>query len=379
MLNLVRNLAVFAAVMAPFAKAADPFQGDFCSSTGFVVSNGTQIKNGSSCSNTILGAIPATDLMVSTVILAPENGAVLPLNTSVEFKVHVFNIELGGATNSSTQYYIQPQTLNDQGQVIGHVHLVAQRLPEPGQPLDSSVYEFAASLSKKPEDPTSNVLSAKFDAGFNKTGTFRICTMANSKSHQPVIMPVGTRGSTDDCIRIRVGEDRSSALNDQMTEAERKVQDAQRKLQEAQAKLDQLGIVNDAQDRLDDAKRIAAETERIMKGEKAASEEEKKLLEESKQRKAVDAEALKKAREEVKAAEAKLQKAQEEQANAKTSLAEERTRQQAQEEQTKAQLDQELEARQQAASDAANAAASAAAAAPASADAQPKKCRIRQQ
>ncbi|KAG5458230.1 MAG: hypothetical protein BJ554DRAFT_1589, partial [Olpidium bornovanus] len=44
----------------------------------------------------------------------------------------------------------------------------------------------------------------------NTAGTYRICSMSGSFSHQPTVMPIAQRGAQDDCIRVNVGDNNGS-------------------------------------------------------------------------------------------------------------------------------------------------------------------------
>lgn len=47
------------------------------------------------------------------------------------------------------------------------------------------------------------LLSATVNGGL-PAGNYRVCTLASSTNHQPVIMPVAQRGTADDCTKFTV-------------------------------------------------------------------------------------------------------------------------------------------------------------------------------
>ncbi|KAJ3088428.1 hypothetical protein HK102_008770 [Quaeritorhiza haematococci] len=169
------------------------------------LSDGTQNKGGA-CSLTVQGAIPSFDKMVSSVITEPKNGASIPAAAPFQITVRVNNMNLGAFDNPQTAYYRTPQTLDKTGRIIGHTHVVMQLMPNenPDQPLDARNFAFFRGLDFRPKDGNTLSITVPADKTPLKTGPYRICSMAGSRAHQPVVMPVAQRGSQDDCIRINV-------------------------------------------------------------------------------------------------------------------------------------------------------------------------------
>ncbi len=95
-----------------------------------------------------------------------------------------------------------PQSLDNNGFVQGHVHIVIQQLTSKTTAPDAKNPSFFQALDSPSNDGN---FSIKIPAGTLKaTGLYRICTLATSFSHQPVVMPVAQRGAQDDCIRVNV-------------------------------------------------------------------------------------------------------------------------------------------------------------------------------
>ncbi|CAG8634414.1 3446_t:CDS:1 [Scutellospora calospora] len=175
---------------------------DVC--TGLTPANGTQIANVASCSKTALGQIPTVNHMTSTIITKPEFGQTLPINKNFTVEVKIINLHTGFFSNPETQYYSFSQTLDKNGKIEGHSHITVQYLglkATPDNPPDPRTFAFFQGLNAKAVDGTLSQTLKLTEAGF-----YRICTMAASFSHQPLIMPVAKRGSQDDCIRIRISE-----------------------------------------------------------------------------------------------------------------------------------------------------------------------------
>ncbi|KAL9111703.1 MAG: hypothetical protein Q9227_003978 [Pyrenula ochraceoflavens] len=175
---------------------------NFC--TGQTLTNGQQVKSGS-CNGIVMGQIPSTTNMISSLILSPLSGTQsgLKANTTFDIQVQVNNLEAGSFTNPDNTYYGGPQQLKG-GKVVGHTHVTVQTL--------------GASLKAvKAPDPTTFVFFKGINnvgngnGGLNATvtgglpsGNYRVCTMTSSSNHQPVLMPVAQRGAQDDCAKFTV-------------------------------------------------------------------------------------------------------------------------------------------------------------------------------
>ena len=163
--------------------------------------DGTQKRGAVTCSNTVQGVLPASDRMVSTVILTPANGARIAEGVSFNVTIRSANINYGFFNNPDVAYYAQPQTLDAAGNVQGHQHITVQALPSAETPPDALAPVFFKGLNGEAGDGT---LSVEVTGGIRGVGEYRICTMTASAGHQPVLMPVARRGAQDDCIRIQI-------------------------------------------------------------------------------------------------------------------------------------------------------------------------------
>jgi len=142
--------------------------------------------------------------MVSSIITQPANGANIGVGQAFRVSVVTTNLQTGFFTAAQTEYYTQPQTLNSNGEIRGHQHITIQNLGDAKNPPDANQKNFFKGLNDG-ADPN-GVVFADVPAGtLNTPGTYRICSMSSSFSHQPLIMPIAQRGSQDDCIRITVG------------------------------------------------------------------------------------------------------------------------------------------------------------------------------
>ncbi|KAI9204988.1 uncharacterized protein BJ171DRAFT_423587, partial [Polychytrium aggregatum] len=164
-------------------------------------SNGSQIKTGA-CSSTPMGQIPTFNNMVSTLITNPVAGATLNAAVDNTVTIDLLNMATGFFDDPQQQYYIFPQSLNNQGNIQGHNHITIQTLAVNAAP-DPRAFVFFKGLNQA--SPDGRTLSVTVPAGtFKVNGVHRICSLAGTFSHQPVVMPVAQRGAQDDCIRIIV-------------------------------------------------------------------------------------------------------------------------------------------------------------------------------
>ncbi|CAG8700421.1 27008_t:CDS:1, partial [Racocetra persica] len=199
-LGITLTILLFS-LISPIDALSPPPSSDFCKNlTGVPELNGTQIPSGL-CSSQIMGQIPSNDHMLSTLILQPPNEAVIPANQTFNVTVKIANLETGHFSDPETEYYLSPQTLNNDGVVVGHSHIVVQPLtsesgdaPAP----DAKTFAFFKGLN----DPFNDGGVFSQEVTGLSAGRYRICTLSSTFTHQPVIMPVAKRGAQDDCIRV---------------------------------------------------------------------------------------------------------------------------------------------------------------------------------
>lgn len=160
---------------------------NFCA--GKTLTNGLQVKGGS-CNGIVMGQIPASTQMVSTIITFPQNGQVISDNQTFTLSANIQNIQAGSFTNPDATYYAAPQELNSAGQVIGHMHFSVQALGDSLNPTtapDPTKFAFFKGVDDA-GDGKGN-LQATVTGGL-AAGNYRVCTMSSSSNHQPVLMPV---------------------------------------------------------------------------------------------------------------------------------------------------------------------------------------------
>lgn len=162
--------------------------------------NGTQNPDGE-CVTTVMGEVPSKNQMVSTIIRFPKDGDVIMENTTFTVRTVSQNLDAGFFDDPAAQYYLFPQTLNDDGLIQGHSHVTIQKIIDEDQPLDPTIFAFFKGLNDGPD--ANGELSVNVTNGL-PAGKYRVCTMVASFAHQPTLMPIAQRGSQDDCTRFLV-------------------------------------------------------------------------------------------------------------------------------------------------------------------------------
>jgi hypothetical protein len=153
-----------------------------------------------------MGDIPAKTSMVSSIITFPLSGSASKLQSDTSFNITVQtqNLVAGSFTDADATYYAAPQALSG-GKVVGHTHVTVQDLGNslnPTKALDATQFAFFKGINDAGNGQ--GLLTAVVTGGL-PAGNYRVCTMASSSNHQPVLMPVAQRGTPDDCTKFTVG------------------------------------------------------------------------------------------------------------------------------------------------------------------------------
>ena len=183
-------------------KVLDESKG--CQDSGLTPHNGSQIRNENTCVSLEIGELPDFNHMVSCVITRPFNEQQIKKNTNFTVKIAISNLATGFFSDPAVDYYQIQQTLDNGGVIQGHSHITIQKLKVVNRNVlipDPRVFAFFKGLN---DAAVKGVLSVVVTNGLPVAGTYRICVMNSSNSHQPVVMPVAQRGAQDDCIRINV-------------------------------------------------------------------------------------------------------------------------------------------------------------------------------
>jgi len=159
---------------------------------------------------TVMGDIPSTANMVSTIITNPQPGQDIAANTAFKVQIQVKNLAAGSFTNPANTYYAAPQALKG-GIIVGHTHITIQDLGgslTPTNPPNADTFTFFKGINDNGNG--NGGLEADVADGL-PAGFYRVCTLASASNHQPVVMPIAQRGAQDDCTKFTVGQGNAGA------------------------------------------------------------------------------------------------------------------------------------------------------------------------
>lgn len=183
---------------------------NFCLTVDKPITNGLQIKTGS-CNPAPMGTIPSTANMPSSKFTFPTNFATIKANTAFTITMAIKNIQTGNFVNAQSNYYAAPQQLNGQGIIIGHTHVVVEKITSLTQTTvtDPNVFAFFKGVNGA---AVNGVLSADVTAGL-PAGFYRLASINAAMNHQPVLAPVAQHGSLDDMVYFEVTESGAPSNN----------------------------------------------------------------------------------------------------------------------------------------------------------------------
>jgi hypothetical protein len=151
-----------------------------------------------------LGVIAAATNIPSAKFQFPLNGDTsLKANTPFTIKLKVNNLDVGNFVNANTNYFSAPQHLNAAGNVIGHTHVVAQKLKaiDDTTPIDPNVFDFFKGVNG--EAGADGLLTADVTKGL-PAGVYRLSSINAAENHQPVLVAVNQHGLIDDTVYFTV-------------------------------------------------------------------------------------------------------------------------------------------------------------------------------
>jgi transcription initiation factor TFIID subunit 15 len=137
----------------------------------------------------VMGDIPSSGNMISTIITNPGPGSTIPANQDFTVDVQIANLVAGSFTNPDSTYYAAPQALQG-GKIVGHTHVTIQSLGNDiatSTPPDAGTFAFFKGINDAGNG--NGGLSAAVAGGL-PAGVYRVCTMTSASNHQPVTMPV---------------------------------------------------------------------------------------------------------------------------------------------------------------------------------------------
>jgi hypothetical protein len=168
------------------------------------ITNGKQITTGS-CNPAPIGVIPSVDKMPSSKFVFPTNFGAVKVNTAFTIQMAISNLQTGNFVNAQANYFAAPQVLNTDGVIIGHSHVVIEKLDSFGQttPTNPKVFAFFKGLNLA---AVNGIMSTDVTAGLPE-GSYKISSINAAMNHQPAIVPVAQHGSLDDAVYFSVTQD----------------------------------------------------------------------------------------------------------------------------------------------------------------------------
>jgi hypothetical protein len=158
------------------------------------VHDGTQKGN-------VFNPVPYGEIPENTpeiVIQRPGSGRILPLNTEIQVRARFVNFVPGFFNDPKTQYGVEAQRLDGNGNLQGHNHACIQRLPAngvPGVKCDS----FVVLEQEGTTDVVSNVAPP-----LTVPGRYRVCVDVASGAHYAAARAFAQQGGPVDCVRVLV-------------------------------------------------------------------------------------------------------------------------------------------------------------------------------
>lgn len=149
-----------------------------------------------------MGVIASTNNMPSAKFQSPKNLDKITANKTFTVKLAIKNLVSGNFVNANANYFSAPQNIDDSGNIIGHSHVVIEKINGLSDTTvsDASQFVFFKGLNEKAEN---GVLSVDVTNGL-PAGTYRLASIMSAENHQPVLVAVAQHGSLDDMIYVRV-------------------------------------------------------------------------------------------------------------------------------------------------------------------------------
>ncbi|KAH9812127.1 hypothetical protein DFH28DRAFT_417756 [Melampsora americana] len=168
-----------------------------------VIMNGVQTKKANTCNGIPMGMIPAPDKSPSLRFFSPKNMDTVPAKKTFTVSITVKNLEAGHFTAPLETYFNAPIFLNDAGLVVGHTHVVAQRVESMSATAILEPLKFAFFKGIDTGADKDGRIHAEVKDGLEK-GVYRFSTMTGGANHQPIALAIAQHDSIDDMIYITV-------------------------------------------------------------------------------------------------------------------------------------------------------------------------------
>ena len=106
----------------------------------------------------------------------------------------------GHFTNTNTNFHAAPQTVDKDGDIMGHTHIVIERLTSLQQtkPTDPKNFIFFMGVNTPAQN---GFLTANVTGGV-PAGFYKLSSVNAAMNHQPALVAVAQRGALDDQIYV---------------------------------------------------------------------------------------------------------------------------------------------------------------------------------
>ncbi len=148
-----------------------------------------------------MGLIASSTNIPSCKYVSPKNLDTLKANTAFTIKLALNNIQVGVFTNAETNYYAAPQQLNQQGNIIGHTHVLAEQLDSitSTKPTDPTKFSFFKGVDNAAD--ADGTVSVPVAQGL-PAGVYRFGTINSAANHQPCLVAVAQHGLIEDAVYV---------------------------------------------------------------------------------------------------------------------------------------------------------------------------------
>lgn len=170
---------------------------NFCATQDTTLTNGLQTTAGS-CNPTIMGRILATTKLPSSKFTNPTNFGTIKANTTFTISMAINNMVTGNFVAAATNYYAAPCQVDPTGTVVGHSHVVVEKLDSLTQATVTNPLNFAFFKGLNLA-AVNGVLTADVTGGV-APGAYRLASINTCANHQPVLASVAQHGHMDDMI-----------------------------------------------------------------------------------------------------------------------------------------------------------------------------------
>lgn len=178
---------------------------NFCATQNVPLTNGQQIRTGS-CNPTTIGRVLATTNMPSSKFQFPGNLETIKADTKFTIQMSIKHLVTGNFVNAQANYYAAPQQVDGSGDLIGHSHVVIEKLNDGFQQtavMNPNVFVFFKGLNSAAQG---GILTADVTGGL-PAGTYRLASINAAANHQPALVSVAQHGSLDDGVYFEVTAD----------------------------------------------------------------------------------------------------------------------------------------------------------------------------